>query len=91
MQSERDAGGSILQHWRISEIENVVIPILNINIQKQVEELLQKYNVLYNQSKLLLEVAKKSVEIAIEQNEDSALKYLEEKSNEILNLNKEVI
>lgn len=85
MQSERDAGGSILQHWRISEIENVVIPILNINIQKQIEELLQKYNVLYNQSKLLLEVAKKSVEIAIEQNEDSALKYLEEKSNEVLN------
>lgn len=29
MQAERDAGGSIIQHWKPSEIENVIIPKLS--------------------------------------------------------------
>lgn len=44
LQAERDAGGSIIQHWKPSE--------------------------------QLLEVAKKAVEIAIEQNEATAIDYI---------------
>jgi type I restriction enzyme S subunit len=33
MQSERDAGGSIIQHWKPSEIEKVVIPIFDGGIK----------------------------------------------------------
>jgi restriction endonuclease S subunit len=33
MQSERDAGGSIIQHWKVSEIEEVLIPKITKNIQ----------------------------------------------------------
>lgn len=28
MQAEKDAGGSIINHWKKSEIENVIIPII---------------------------------------------------------------
>ncbi len=33
MQAERDAGGSIILHWRVSEIENVVVPIIPFDKQ----------------------------------------------------------
>ena len=33
MQAERDAGGSIILHWRISEIENVIVPVVNMTIK----------------------------------------------------------
>ena len=36
MQAERDAGGSVILHWKISEIENVVIPILPIDLQLKI-------------------------------------------------------
>jgi type I restriction enzyme S subunit len=38
---ERDAGGSIIQHWRIGEIENVLIPVIKIDKQKQIAQLIQ--------------------------------------------------
>ena len=37
MQAERDAGGSIIQHWKPSEIENVVIPKLSQEIQQEIK------------------------------------------------------
>lgn len=88
---KKGCSGTILTAISKEEFEKICIPILNDNIQQKITCYIKQSKLLYNQSKLLLEVAKKSVEIAIEQNEDSALKYLEEKSNEILNLNKEVI
>lgn len=36
MQAERDAGGSIIQHWKPSEIENVIIPILGPETQMEI-------------------------------------------------------
>ncbi len=88
---KKGCSGTILTAISKEEFEKICIPILNDNIQQKITCYIKQSKLLYNQSKLLLEVAKKSVEIAIEQNEDSALKYLEEKNNEILNLNKEVI
>jgi len=77
MQAERDAGGSIIQHWRIDEIRNVLIPVLAKELQKEISEKVQESFRLRKQSKMLLEAAKKAVEIAIEQNEEEAIKYLE--------------
>ncbi|MDR2805891.1 MAG: restriction endonuclease subunit S, partial [Dysgonamonadaceae bacterium] len=37
-QAERDAGGSIILHWRMEEIENVVVPIVDDEIQQQIAE-----------------------------------------------------
>lgn len=79
MQAERDSNGAIIQHWKPSEIENVVVPVLEMEQQKKIVELVQKSFALRKQSKQLLEDAKCAVEMAIEQGENIALKWLESK------------
>lgn len=66
MQAERDAGGSIIQHWKPSEIEQVVIPILPMPIQKELSEKVQRSFALRTESQALLQEAKEMVERAIE-------------------------
>lgn len=82
MQAERDAGGSIILHWRVGEIENVVVPIIDFNKQKQIADLIEESFSLKKQSEHLLEVAKRAVEIAIEENEVKALEYIKNETNE---------
>ena len=78
MQAERDAGGSIIQHWRPDEIKQVLIPILPMDVQKELSKQIQQSFKLRKESKRLLEVAKTSVEIAIEEGEAKAMKYIKE-------------
>lgn len=82
MQAERDAGGSIIQHWKPSEISNVVIPILPMEKQQEISQKVQESFRLRNESKRLLNVAKTAVEIAISEGEETALKFLKENGNE---------
>lgn len=82
MQAERDSNGAIIQHWKPSEIENVIVPVLDINKQKELSEMVQKSFALRRKSKQLLEYAKQAVEIAIEQGEDTALAWLKERTGE---------
>jgi type I restriction enzyme S subunit len=82
MQAERDSNGAIIQHWKPSEIEKVVIPVLDIGIQKQIAAKVQESFSLRHQSERLLENAKCAVEIAIELGEDRALRWLKEKGVE---------
>lgn len=79
LQAERDSNGAIIQHWKPSDIENVIIPIPDMNIQIQITNMLQKSYILRKQSKEFLEYAKMIVEIALEQNEESANLWLAEK------------
>lgn len=67
MQAERDAGGSIIQHWKPSEIEKVVIPVLPLNIQKEISKKIQESFRLRKEAGELLEKAKQLVEDAIEE------------------------
>ena len=76
MQAERDAGGSIIQHWKPSEIENVVIPKLSQEIQQEITNKVKESFVLRRESKRLLNLAKTAVEIAIEQGESAAMELL---------------
>ena len=80
MQAERDAGGSIILHWRVSEIENVVVPIIAYTKQEKIAELIEESFSLKKQSEHLLEVAKRAVEIAIEENEETAMNYIKNNS-----------
>lgn len=66
MQAERDAGGSIIQHWKPSEIAQVVIPILPIEIQQKLSEQVSKSFALRRDAHALLGEAKAMVERAIE-------------------------
>lgn len=76
MQAERDAGGSIIQHWKPSEIEEVVIPWLPINKQAQISHKIQESFSLRRESKELLERAMQAVEMAIEKDEQTAMDWL---------------
>lgn len=76
MQAERDAGGSIIQHWKPSEIEKVVIPWLPIDKQEQISYKIQDSFSLRRESKELLEKAKQAVEMAIEKDEKTAMNWL---------------
>ena len=79
MQAERDAGGSIIQHWKPSEIENVIIPKLSQEIQQEITNKAKESFALRRESKRLLNLVKTAVETAIEQGENEALKLLEYK------------
>lgn len=79
-QAERDAGGSIIQHWKPEEIKQVVVPILPFDIQEKITSLVQESFSMQQQSKQLLEVAKHAVEIAIEENEDAAIRWLNQQN-----------
>ena len=68
LQAERDAGGSIIQHWKPSEIEDVIIPILPTSEQVTISKMLQQSFTLRKESKRLLQEAIQIVETAIEEN-----------------------
>ena len=77
LQAERDAGGSIIQHWKPSEIAEVAIPIIDIAAQTEIADLVQYSFAQRKKSEQLLESAKRAVEMAIEDGEDKSMKWLE--------------
>lgn len=62
LQAQRDSGGSIIAHWKISEIENLLIPLLELSIQEKIESKITQSFALRAKSKELLEEAKVKVE-----------------------------
>ncbi len=80
MQAERDVGGSIILHWRTREIEQVLIPVIEMEKQKEIAALIQQSFMLKAESKKLLDAAKRAVEIAIEQDEQTAIDFLEKET-----------
>lgn len=62
LQAQRDSGGSIIAHWKIEEIKNVLIPLLDIHIQKEIESKIAQSFALRAKSKILLDNAKIKVE-----------------------------
>lgn len=66
LQAERDAGGSIIQHWKPSEIENVIIPILPMFMQQEITKKIRLSFKLRVECQELLRKAKQMVEMAIE-------------------------
>ena len=82
LQAERDSNGAIIKHWKPSEIEDVLIPILDIDTQKIIASKVQESFGFRRKSKELLKFAMSAVEIAIEKSEEQALKWLKEKGVE---------
>ena len=66
MQAERDSNGAIIQHWKPSEIEQVIIPKLPNPIQNTISAKIQESFALKDESKRLLDEAKKMVERVID-------------------------
>lgn len=65
-QAERDAGGSVIAHWKPEQIRNLLIPILPKSTQQKIADLVQKSHEARKKSKEILEEAKRKVETSIE-------------------------
>ena len=77
-QVHRDvAGSSSLPRWRSEQVAAIRIPLLTRETQFEIEQGYSESFQLRHRSKKLLEIAKKTVEIAIEQDERTASKWLE--------------
>lgn len=82
-QVNRDVGGSIILHWRPDQVKKTVIPILPESKQLEIQQKVTESFNLRKQSKHLLESAKKAVEMAIEQDEQTAIKWLKNEVREM--------
>lgn len=76
-QVNRDVGGSLILHWRPDQVRTTIIPTLpkekQINIRNKIAASFE----LRKQSNYLLNCAKRAVEIAIDQDEQTAIEWLE--------------
>jgi restriction endonuclease S subunit len=75
-QIKKDAGGSIINHWRPDQVKATVIPILDENLQDEIVKLVQESFDKRSKSKALLEIAKTGVEKAIETTEEEAMQWM---------------
>ncbi len=65
-QIKRDSGGSVINHWKPSQVQRTLIPILPDKIQEKIENLCLESHSARCQAKELLEQAKGKVEEMIE-------------------------
>ena len=68
MQIERDAGGSVIAHWKPEQIKKMEIRILPKPIQKKIADLVIQSHEARKKAKKLLEKAKREVERFVEEN-----------------------
>ena len=66
MQIERDAGGSVISHWKPDQIKKLQIPILPKSTQQKIADLVFQSHQARKKAKELLEQAKREVEGFIE-------------------------
>ncbi len=66
LQVERDAGGSIIMHWKPDQVKELQVPILPKPAQQKIAELVRKSHESRKKAKELLESAKRKVEELIE-------------------------
>jgi len=76
-QLKRGCNGTILTAINKDELLQTIIPLIPQTLQKQIAQKVQQSHALRKESKRLLEVAKKSVEITIEQDEQTAVVWIE--------------
>lgn len=78
LQAERDAGGSIIQHWKPDEIEEVIIPIIDKDRQELLSGIVKESFKLKAVSEGIIESLKLIVDSAIEVDENEGKRIFEE-------------
>ncbi len=76
MQAEREKSGVAQPYIYAKNLRMFKIPLIDASKQQEIAELVEQSFALKKQSEELLEVAKRAVEIAIEQNEEKAIKFI---------------
>lgn len=77
MQAERDCGGSILEHWKKEQIENIKIPIISYEKQIDISEKIKLSFKQLEKSNILLENVKKAIRILVYEGENKSLELLQ--------------
>jgi restriction endonuclease S subunit len=76
LQTEQLSAGSAQQELYPKYIENFYVPFVNPSIQTKIADLVQQSFTLKAESERLLDIAKRAVEIAIEQDENAGMTYI---------------
>lgn len=84
LQLKKGCSGTILTAINKDEFNKLVLPKVDEAVQSQIQQKVTESFNLRKQSKHLLECAKLAVEIAIEQNEDAAIKWLQKQTTEVV-------
>ena len=75
---KQSCSGTILTAINKNEFQKIPVPLIDKSIQESIKEKLEESFLLKKQSEQLLETAQRAVELAIEQDEEAALRYIEE-------------
>jgi restriction endonuclease S subunit len=70
MQNERDAGGSVIAHWKPDQIKKLQVPVLPKSTQHKIADLVYQSHEARKKAKELLEKAKREVEELVEKNQE---------------------
>lgn len=76
---KQHCSGTILTAITKDELLSIPLPIIDVALQQEIAKKVQKSFALRRQSEKLLEYAKRVVEIIIEQDEETAMKWLKER------------
>ena len=80
MQTEKFSAGSAQAELYPKDLDEFLIPIIDYKKQQQIAELVEESFRLKTESEKLLEVAKQAVEMAIEDGEEKAMKFIKANS-----------
>lgn len=70
MQIERDAGGSVISHWKPEQVKKLQVPILTKSTQQKITDMVHQSHQASKKAKELLEKVKREVEEFIEKNQN---------------------
>ena len=72
-----EASGTILAAVPAKSLRNIIVPNILPDIQNTIAELIQQSHAARREAKAILEKTKRAVEIAIEKDEQAAMKWIE--------------
>lgn len=81
-QLERIGTGGVQTNISANDIQNILIPNLSIEKQEEISALIQQSFALKSQSEKLLDIAKQAVEMAIDFDEETAMQFIKENTDD---------
>ena len=76
MQIQQDAGGSVIKHWKPSEVRKTLIPRLSPAREVEIAGLVQQSHAARREAKVILEKAMRAVETAVKEGEAKAIEFI---------------
>jgi restriction endonuclease S subunit len=80
LQLKKGCSGTILTAINRDELKKLILPLIDGKAQTQIQQKISESFILRKESKHLLECAKRAVEMAIEKDEKTAMKWINENS-----------